>query len=62
MPRHQSTTGTVGTFLDIKPDDHIYPFMVKLIFKIDIILLILIVNVVIIIGFLRLGSAMVPLF
>ena len=31
MPRHHSTTGTVGTFLDLKPDDHIYHVMVKLI-------------------------------
>ena len=30
-PRHQSTTGTVWTVLDLKPDDHIYHVMVKLI-------------------------------
>ena len=41
--------------MDIKPDDNIYPFMVKLIFNIGIILLILTVNFVIIIGFLRKG-------
>ena len=53
MTRKDVKDGIVLTFLDIKPDDHIYPFMVKLIFKIDIILLILTVNVLIIIVFLR---------